>query len=187
MRRRQYILALLIGSVIGGCVGTSNEEDSPADPASPTQTPTRTPSPTASPTSTSTPTPTPTPAPAPEILAANLVSDYSEFGDVKENRIEEAESGAIILVGMRYSTTIENGAADTTEQVEIYNSEDARVAIEQDSGELLSDTTGTSVIEHALSFDTRDWGIGNFRAAVLVRDNHTGKISPTITFSFDLI
>jgi len=184
MQRRQYI-ALVGAGALAGCQGdSSGGADGGASTPSPipTPTPTRSPSPTGTPTADPTATPE---SPAPDIQFVHLVDEWAEFGDAQANAIDAAPAGTDIWIALRHVTPIHDGTYDATAQVEILNSADDRVAINQHSGEQLVEGDGPREWETSLGF-TADWPAGEYRAEAIVRDNVTEKASTPVSGAFKL-
>lgn len=172
MQRRAY-LALCGGSLVGlaGCTG--------GEPAGGTPSP--------SPTRTPNPTPTRTPeARRPRISDVNLVTAWESFGDVIENEVESATPGAPIGIGYRYKIQSHDGEVKPFIQVEVYDEDDTRVAMEQKEDRQLTDGNDYSDWEGAMHFETRGWEKGEYTATVSIRDEISEKSASSRRGTFDL-
>lgn len=122
----------------------------------------------------------------PEVLFANLVSDWQYYGDAQENAIESANAGEYIYIAYRYRYYLHEGTIKAFGQVAVFNENDDREAIKTNEDKQVYEGSGYSPFEHAAVFDTRGWGRGTYEARVAVRDEVTGKVSNTVTTSFEL-
>lgn len=180
---RRHCLVLAGGGIAGlaGCAGgdSTTTETNPTDSA--TASPTVSPTPTA----TSSPTVSATPETRPEIMFANLVSEFTQYGDVRAKKIESEPAGDVIQVGFRSRIYIHDGTMHTFDQIDVHDA-DRRVGSQTTEDEQVFDLSGYELFESALAFDTRGWGAGEYEASVRTRDEVTGKVSNEERFEFEL-
>lgn len=170
MHRRTY-LATIGGAALAGCTSSND----PAGTGGGGQTPTES----------LTPTSTPTPKP-PSIESVSLLSRWEQFGDVLDRTVDAVGQGAPAIIGVRWKSGGYDGQTDVTEQVTVYDESGARVAIDEVSDSQLVDTSGYRSWEHALSFETGEWSLGNYETEVIIRDNVLGANSNGSTATFEV-
>lgn len=124
---------------------------------------------------------------APIIEATNLVTEWDGYGDAVDNRITEASVGSTVTIASRYWYWNENQTQSSFKQVEIYDSENSRVAIDTSSSEQLTDSNGWSSWESYLNFDSTGWGSGRYTAVMRIRDEQSGEVSGTGRVEFQLV
>lgn len=185
MYRRRYLTIAGGALALAGCAGTDppddGQETQPTDSATPSPTATSTPSATSSPTVSS------TPETAPEILFANLVGEFKQYGDVREEKIESATAGDSILVGNRHRYYVHDGTLHVFEQADVWDDESSNHAgTRTREDEQVFDTSGYQLFESTLLFDTQGWGPGTYEASIRIRDEVTGTVSNEAVFTFEL-
>jgi len=176
MNRRRYLAAsgALGLSTLAGCT-SRGDNDSESDPTTSTPTPTTT-----GPTTTSEPA-------APEITDSSLLTGWGAFGDTLDKQVTGVGQGASAIIGFRYEANVIDGSIDITEQVSVHGPDDNRVGLEESTDTQLVDGEGRQYWEHALSFDTSSWELGDHSYEVLVRNNATGEVSGTAEGSFSVV
>ena len=171
MNRRRFLT--VVGCVgLSGCTGS--ETSTKTREATVTETATETP----------TPTPTTTTISNPELVSANLLTHWEEFGDVRKFEVNAVGKGGNAVVGWRYSLPIHDGKSEESYQVTIYNEEGPSVTSRKGSDQNLTNNAGSDTWERWEGIDTTGWDQGQYSAEVLVRDEVTGKNSETISVDF---
>lgn len=173
--RRRYLAAL--AALGAGCAGGSNSTPTPT--ATPTDTPTATP----------TPTPTPTRTPRqfddlPKMIEANILTGWSEFGDVYDNQMSRIPPNVEFSVGSRVEAEVHNGEVTLEMQAEIYQGDGL---VERESTHTSTLTQETTPVEWgiAVGMDSVGWEVGNdYRAEVIVQDETSGNTTETSTATF---
>lgn len=90
-----------------------------------------------------------------------------------------------ITVGYRHTTWVYDGTFDITTRVEITDTQDNRVAVDQYRDEQILDGNGPTDREGSMVFQA-DRARGASLATVVIRDDVTGKVSVPETGRFDL-
>jgi hypothetical protein len=124
---------------------------------------------------------------APIIEDANLVSEWTSYGDAVENKITSQSAGSLVTIATRYWDWQENQTHDTRYQVKIDGADTReRVAIDSYEAEQLTDSSGWNRWETVLRFDSSGWGTGEYIAQVLIRDEQNDEVSEEATVTFEL-
>lgn len=90
---------------------------------------------------------------SPEVVEANHVYEWDQFGDVSENAVTASTPGVPIVITGRYRIPVSNRQLDMTEQIQIYDESGRRVVSETHDDEQLA-SGDSEQWEHALLFDT---------------------------------
>lgn len=123
---------------------------------------------------------------APIIRDVNLVSEWEAFGDALDKEINSADEGDVITIAFRYLYWAENQTLDVFHQVQVYDDDGERVAIETWEGEQVTDRNGWVIYENSVRFSTSEWGNGDFTADVQLRDNQNQGVSEEASTEFYL-
>ena len=123
---------------------------------------------------------------APRIEFVELVSEWEEFGDVREHAIDSASQGDNVGIVIRYEYWHDDGTLDIFIEVELRDAERGQVGVLQDQSERLSDTRGWGDWERFESFSTDRLERDTYEAIVQVRDNISGEVSDPQTTSFEI-
>lgn len=114
----------------------------------------------------------------PKIQFANLVSDWSKFGDAKTKAIESASVGDPIKIATRYNVFSHNGTVNVAREIRIYETSTGdQVATSFDESESLVDYSGYGEWEFWQGFSTDSWDSGEYRAEITIRDNVSSQVS----------
>lgn len=168
MNRRGFLVSGVVACA-AGCLGSAGGERS-------------------TPTPSTTPTPTETPGDGhpPRILGASPVSEWSEWGDVHENSVDEA-SGPFVTVAHQMDVQIHDGEVNYTVQVELHQTDGGAFSRGAWTEETLVDADGRTEWESATDVPVSDLPEGEYHAEVIVREEPTGGSSRRFqTEPFDL-
>jgi hypothetical protein len=124
---------------------------------------------------------------APEVTTVNLVSEWDDFGDVRDNAISSASVGDQILIAYQHETFVHEGTFHIFKECEVYEVDTGdRVDIQSGEDEQVTQGNGYQVWEGAFVFYTRGWDSGEYRAEVQIRDEVTSEVSNVETTTFEL-
>jgi hypothetical protein len=123
---------------------------------------------------------------APRIQMVTPISEWTEYGDVAENSIDEVRAGDPARIGVRYSIWIHGGEMNSLVQT-IIRRDGEQVAVDQAPFERLVEYSGRSDWEAAPAFRTDDWEPGTHTAEVIVRDEINGEQSAAVDATFEVI
>lgn len=123
----------------------------------------------------------------PDIEFVNLVSEWSQYGDAEDNAIDRTSTGEPIAIAYRYSIFSHSGTVDSAHEVRIYEARtNDQVTSNFTESENLVDFDGYSEWEFWHGFRTDDWGAGEYRVEVTVRDSISNEVSETHETTFEL-
>lgn len=167
------------GTETAGATGSAG--DSSVPDSTPEPTPTATP--------TATPEPTPTPPERtyqPQLLDVNLVSTWSEPGDITENAIDTLHRGQPAVVAYRYRMRIPASTAHFSEGVDVYDG-DERILRTFEHVDREVESPGLNTWEDAMSFDTAEWPLGTLTATFGVGELQLHRNSERKDTTFELV
>jgi len=140
------------------------------------------------------------PLETPDILVANHITEYEQFGDVRENAVSSVPAGKRLAFGFRYRCGIHDGRLQVTETITLRDEAGTDLgrnsvtydepidALEDghDAGDgTLDDRSATSTFAHSFPLDTRSMSPG-YTSTVTVRDDVTGEESAPASATIEL-
>jgi len=123
---------------------------------------------------------------APRVQMVTPISEWTGYGDVVDNSIDEVRAGDPARIGVRYDIWVHSGEMNSLVQT-IIRQDGEQVAVDQAPFERLVEYSGRSDWEAAPAFRTGDWEPGEYTAEVIVRDETNGEQSAAVDTTFDVI
>lgn len=123
----------------------------------------------------------------PQIKRVELLSGWSEVGDVADNAIASARRGSTVGIGILYEYYHVNGQEASTAQVEIIHESGEQLAVLRDQTNRLVDYDGWAEWEWYLPFSTTGASLGQYEATALVQDDENGETSESKSTTFRII
>lgn len=126
---------------------------------------------------------------APRITEIELVSEWNEFGDVKEKAIDSVAIGDTGGIGVRYKYWHEDGTHAVTFEVELSDEDGTVVNVLQDQQERVADKVAWGdgwEWEWAQGFNTGSFTPGTYEATARLRDDVSGEVSDPASTTFEV-
>lgn len=154
-------------------------------------TPTAETEPAGSPTRTTSPAPT-TSLPEtlernrPYVTAVQLVSQWSEPGDIRAEATDTVQRGRPAIVAYQYTARLRAGTVPFKEGVDVLGPDSEVLARRVTEVNRTIPSDGVYTWETATTFDTMEWPTGSVTAAVTVGDLVLHRVSDTVTTTFSV-
>lgn len=161
------------------------------------RTPTAETEPAGSPTRTTSPAPTTSQETAslPETLERNrpyvttvqLVSQWTEPGDIRVEATDTVQRGRPAIVAYEYTVRLRAGTVPFKEGVDVLGPDGEVLARRVTEVDRTVESDGVYSWETATTFDTTDWPTGSVTAAVTVGDLVLHRVSDTVSTTFSVV
>jgi hypothetical protein len=115
---------------------------------------------------------------APRIRAANLLTGWSQFGDVVSNSIQEVQTDTDVALGVRYDYWHTDGTHDAEFTSLLFDSEGNQLDVLETELDRITEDEGWGTWEQFLSINSGATP-GEYTAELRVRDRRTGETSQT--------
>lgn len=123
----------------------------------------------------------------PYVTAVQLVSRWSEPGDIRTEGTDTVRRGRPAIVAFQYTVRLRDGTVPFKEGVDVLGPDGEVLARRVTEVDRTVQSDGVYTWETATTFDTTEWPTGSVTAAVTVGDLVLHRVSDTVSTTFSVV